>query len=95
VEPEGSPQKASAETNLSTAKPGEKPHATQKDKVTFSGTISAIDTTKGTVTVTGAEGHEIVLRPSVKENLKKVKVGEIVVFNYEQTAAVSVEVSKK
>jgi translation initiation factor IF-1 len=95
VEPEGSPQKAAAETNLSTAKPGEKPHATQKDKVTFSGTITAIDTTMATVTVKGPEGHEMILHPSVKENLKKVKVGEIVVFNYTQTTAVSVEVSKK
>ena len=52
--------------------------------------------TKGTVTVKGPEGNEMVLHPRVKENLKKVKVGETVVFNYEQTAAVSVEkVSKK
>ncbi len=95
VEPEGSPLKASAETDLSTAKPGEQPHATQRAKTTFSGTISAIDTTMSTVTVKGPEGRELILRPAVKENLTKVKVGEIVVFDYEQIAAVSVEVAKK
>lgn len=91
VEPEGSPLMASAETNLATAKPGEKPHATQTDKVTFSGTISAIDMANGTVTLKGSEDSEVMLRPRVKDNLKKVKVGETVVFNYEQTTAVSLE----
>ena len=96
VEPEGTPASESAETSSSAAKPGEKPSGTVTDKVTFSGTITAIDMTKSTVTLKGPEGNEMVLHPRVKENLKKVKVGETVVFNYEQTAAVSVEkVSKK
>ena len=96
VEPEGTPVGASVATNSSSAKPGAQPHATQTDKVTFSGVITAIDMTKGTATIKGPEGNEMVVHPRVKENLKKVKVGETVVFNYEQTAAVSVEkVSKK
>lgn len=96
VEPEGTALKASVESNASSAKPGENPHASMTDKVTFSGTITAIDMAKGTVTLRGAEGNEMVLHPRVKENLKKVKVGENVVFNYEQTVALSVaKVTKK
>jgi hypothetical protein len=96
VEPEGSPQSASIETSSSSAKPGEQPRATVTDKMTFSGVITAIDMTNGTVTLKSPEGNEMVVRPRVKENLKKVKVGETVVFNYEQTSAVSVEkVAKK
>ena len=96
VEPEGTATHAAAETNLETAKPGEKPHGAITDKVSFSGTITAIDMTKGTVTLKGPEGNELILHPRVKENLKKVKIGDVVVFNYEQTTAVSVEkVAKK
>ncbi len=96
VEPEGSPLTTSAESSPSSAKPGEKPHGTETDKVKFSGVITAIDMAKGTVTLKGPEGNELEVRPRVKENLKKVKVGEVVVFNYEQTIAVSVvKVAKK
>jgi translation initiation factor IF-1 len=96
VEPEGTPMNAAVETSASSAKPGEQPQGSVTDRVTFSGTITAIDTGKGTVTLKGPAGNEMVVRPEVKENLKKVKVGEVVVFNYEQTAAVKVEkVAKK
>jgi len=91
VEPAGSALTTSAETNSSSAKPGEKPHASITDKVTFSGTITAIDMAKGEATIKGPEGNEVVVTPRVKENLKKVKVGDTVVFNYTQTTAVSVE----
>ena len=46
MEPEGTPLKESAETSTSAAKPGEKPYGTMTDKVSFSGTITAIDMTK-------------------------------------------------
>ena len=96
VEPEGTPLGASVATNTSSAKPGEQPRATVTDKLTFSGTITAIDMTNGTATLKGPEGNEMIVHPRVKENLKKVKVGDTVVFNYEKTAAVSVEkVAKK
>jgi len=97
VAPEGTPLKAALESSTSSAKAGEQPRGSVTDKLTFSGTITAIDMEKGTVTLKGAEGNEMVVHPRVKENLKKVKVGETVVFNYEQTAAVSVEklVAKK
>jgi hypothetical protein len=95
VEPAGTPPNMSAQTTSTSAKPGEKPHGTVTDKVSFSGTITAIDMTNSTVTLKGPEGNEMVVHPRVKENLKKVKIGESVVFNYEATAAVSVEKVKK
>jgi len=90
IEPAGSTPETSAEETSSTAKPGEKPSATGSAKAQFSGTITAIDDTKGTVTLKGPEGNERTLTPRNKENLKKVKVGDVVVFNYEATVAASV-----
>lgn len=90
IEPAGSTPETSAEETSSTAKPGEKPSAMGSAKMQFSGTISAVDMTKGTVTLQGPNGGEHVLTPRNKENLKKVKVGDVVVFNYEATVAASV-----
>lgn len=90
IMPPGSTPETSAEETATTAKPGEKPSATGTAKAQFSGTISAIDMTKGTVTLQGSQGGEHVVTPRNKENLKKVKVGDVVVFNYEATVAASI-----
>jgi hypothetical protein len=90
VEETGTPS-VSTETNTAQAKQGEQPHASVTDKLTFSATITAIDKAKGTVTLKGYRGNEYELTPRVKENLDKVKVGQLVVFNYEAAVAASVD----
>jgi hypothetical protein len=90
VEESGSPT-MTTETSTAAAKPGEKPHGSISAKATFSGTITAIDTTKGTATLKGYRGNEVEVTPRYPENLKKVKVGQLVVFTYEHGLALSVE----
>jgi len=90
VMPPGSSPEMSAEETATTAKPGEKPSAMGTAKAQFHGTITAVDMTKGTVTLKGPEGNELTLTPRNKANLKKVKVDDVVVFNYEATVAASV-----
>jgi hypothetical protein len=90
VEETGTPSVAT-ETNTAQAKAGETPHASESAKLTFSATITAIDKAKGTVTLKGYRGHEYDLTPQVKENLDRVKVGQLVVFTYEENVAASVD----
>jgi hypothetical protein len=84
-----------AETNVSTdmttAKPGEKPKATATGKLTYKASIIAIDKEKGTATLKDSEGHDVIVTPRTKANLDKVKVGDMVVFTYTEALAVSVK----
>jgi len=90
VEPAGAPG-ASAEASAATAKPGAKPSASASAKVEYRATITAIDKTKGTATLKGADGSEVEVTPLHPENLDKVKVGDVVVFTYSEAVAASVE----
>jgi hypothetical protein len=90
VEESGTPS-ATTESALAAAKPGEKPHGSISEKAQMSATITAIDTTKGTATLKGYRGNEFEITPRHRENLNKVKVGQLVVFTYEHALAVSVE----
>jgi hypothetical protein len=90
VMPPGSTPETSAEETSSTAKPGEKPSAMHSAKAQVSATVTAVDMTKGTLTLKSAEGNEVTLTPRNKQNLKKVKVDDVVVFHYEATVAASV-----
>ncbi len=90
VEESGEPS-VKTETNTAEAKKGESPRASESAKLTFSATITAIDKAKGTVTLKGYRGHEYDLTPRDKSNLDKVKVGQLVVFTYEEAIGVSVE----
>jgi hypothetical protein len=90
VEESGSPS-MTTESATSEAQPGATPRAGVSEKTQFSGTITAIDKAKGTATLKGYRGNEFEVTPRMKENLDKVKVGQLVVFTYEQALAVSVE----
>lgn len=90
VEEAGAPG-ITAETTTSEAKMGDMPKGTVTDKVEVSATITAINKEAGTVTLKGMKGNEFEIEPRVKENLDKVKVGQLVVFTYTEVAAVSVE----
>jgi len=90
VEEGGAPH-AEAGTTEKTAEMGHKPAASAHDKLQFSGSITAINKEKGTVTLKGVQGDEYELSPRVKSNLDKVKVGQLVVFTYEQIVAASIQ----
>ena len=93
VEPAGT-SGSSASITTSTANPGEKPAGTYSEKSEVRATITAIDTTAGTVTMTAADGTTLAARPQ-PENLAKVKVGDTVVFTHTQDVAVSVKAGAK
>jgi hypothetical protein len=90
MEESGTPSMTSEATEGS-AKMGEKPHGSMSEKAQVSATITAIDTTKGTAMLKGYRGNEFEITPRHRENLKKVKVGQLVVFTYEHALAISVE----
>jgi len=90
VEEKGVPATA-VESATGTAKPGQKPKGEMTQKMKASATIMAIDKTKGSVTLKDSNAQEYVVYPQKKENLNKVKVGQLVVFTYEEAVAASVE----
>lgn len=90
VEEAGTPS-ATAETATSAAELGEKPKGSITERTQFSATITAIDKAKGTATLKGYRGNEFEVTPRLPENLDKVKVGQLVVFTYEEAVAASVE----
>jgi hypothetical protein len=86
----------SEEEKVTTAKPGEKPAATAGRSVMLTATITAIDLTKGTVTLTGPEGNSRTIKARDPANLKKVQVGDLVDITYSEALAIAVRpVSKK
>ena len=94
VEPAGS-MSTSAQSTMTTGNPGEKPGGTYSESVQTKATITAIDKTNGTATLTEQDGSTLTVYPQHPENLDKVKVGDLVVFTHTQQVAVSVAPKKK
>ena len=94
VEPPGE-LSSSSTSDMTTAAAGEKPGGTYTELEETRATISAIDKTKGTATLTDQDGATFEVTPRVPENLDKVKIGDVVVFTHSQEVAVSVEPAKK
>ena len=78
---------SSTENTLTTGNPGEKPGGTYEERTETKATITAIDKTRGTVTLTGQDGVTVNITPLIPENLDKVKVGDLVVFTHTQEIA--------
>lgn len=72
------------------AAPGELPSGKLGRSVRLTARITGIDLERETVTLTGPQGNVVTLRPRVPENLKKVKVGDLVDITFSQTVAVGV-----
>ena len=90
VEVEGAPA-MTEETTTAAAKPGEKPKGSITQKTEYKATIMSIDKEKGTATLKGIDGEEFEVTPKYPDRLELVKVGEMVVFTYTESIAVSVE----
>jgi hypothetical protein len=86
---------ASTTTSASTAKPGEKPAGTVGNTVMVTATITAIDLAKGTATITGPSGHSQTVKARDPNNLKQVKVGDLVDITYTEAVALAVEPAPK
>lgn len=90
VEAAGAPEVVT-ETTTGAAKQGEMPKGSVTERTQYKAQITAIDLKNGTATLKGHDGDEFIVSPLYPENLKKVKVGELVVFTTTETVAVSVE----
>jgi len=92
---EGAPG-ISADEEVTSAKPGEKPARSAGRSVMLTATITEIDLTNGTVTLTGPEGNPLTFKARDPANLKKVQVGDLVDISYSEALAIAVRpVNKK
>jgi hypothetical protein len=87
---EGAPG-VSADEGVTRAKPGEKPGGAVGRSVTVTTTITAIDLAAGTVTLTGPGGKSRTIKARDPNNLKKVKVGDLVDITYSEALAIAVK----
>jgi Cu/Ag efflux protein CusF len=86
----------SADEGVTSAKPGEKPARSAGRSVMLTATITEIDLTNGTVTLTGPEGNPLTFKARDPANLKKVQVGDLVDITYSEALAIAVRpVNKK
>jgi Cu/Ag efflux protein CusF len=81
--------------SVTRAKPDEQPGATVGRKVTLTTTITAIDLTNGTVTLTGPNGASETFKARDPANLKKVQIGDLVDIVYTEAVALSLQPAAK
>jgi hypothetical protein len=84
----------SADADLTTSKPGDKPGGTAGKTVKVTTTITGIDLANGTVTLTGPGGGSQTIKARDPANLKKVQVGDLVDITYTEAVAISVTQAK-
>jgi hypothetical protein len=78
-----------------TSKPGENPAGAIGRQVTLIGTITAIDRKAPSVTVKGPQGRTETVKVKDVNNLKDVKVGDMVELTYAQALVVALDKPKK
>jgi len=81
----------SAQDSMTTAPPGTRPGATVGRTINVTATITAIDLANGTVTLTGPGGNSQTIKARNPDNLKRVKVGDLVDITYTEAVAISVQ----
>jgi Cu/Ag efflux protein CusF len=91
---EGAPGVSEA-TDVTRAKPGEKPGGTVGRAVTVTTTITGIDLAHDTVTLTGPGGRSQTIKVRDPANLRKVKVGDLVDITYSEAVAIAVRPAGK
>jgi hypothetical protein len=80
----------SEQATFSTEKAGEKPAGTLGRSVTMTTTITAIDLSRDTVTLTGPEGRSRTIKVREPADLRKVEVGDLVDITYSEAVAIAV-----
>ncbi len=81
---------AEVEEAAARAKAGEKPGGGAARRVTITAQIEAIDLDKGTVTLKGPQGNSRTIKARNPDNLKKVKVGDLIDITYTEAVALQV-----
>jgi Cu/Ag efflux protein CusF len=83
------------ETAAARTEPGAKPGGGVAQRISITASIEAIDLDKGTVTLKGPQGNTRTFTARNPENLKKVKVGDLVDITYTEAVALKVEEAPK
>ena len=74
---------------------GQKPGASAARVTTVTATITGIDKTNGTVTLTGPDGDPTTVKARNPANLDKVKIGDLVEITLTESLAIGVEPATK
>ena len=82
---------ADVEAAAARASKGEKPAGAAGRRITITAKIEAIDLDKGTVTLSGPQGNTRTIKARHPENLKKVKVGDLIDITYTEAVSIKVE----
>jgi Cu/Ag efflux protein CusF len=90
----GTPGVSVAE-GMERAEPGQRPRAAGARVTTITATITGIDKSKGTVTLTGPEGDAVTVKVRNPANLDKVANGDLVDITLTEAVAISVEPARK
>jgi len=77
------------------AKLGEKQGGSVARVTTVTATITGIDKTNGTATLTGPDGEPTTVKARNPANLEKVKIGDLVEITFSESLAIAVESAKK
>ncbi len=86
---------ATEETAAGRTAQGEKPGGAVARRVSITASIEAIDLANGTVTLKGPQGNTRTIKARNPDNLKKVKVGDLVDITYTEAVALKVEPAAK
>ena len=81
----------SEDTSIAAAKPGDKAGGSVGRTINLTATITGIDLTNETVTLTGPGGVSRTIKARDPSNLKKVHVGDLVDITYTEALAASVQ----
>ena len=79
------------ETAVTRAEPGAKPAGGVARRISFTASVESIDRANGTVTLKGPEGNSRAFKARNPDNLKKVKIGDLVDITYTESVAVKLE----
>jgi Cu/Ag efflux protein CusF len=74
-----------------TSKPGETPSATVGRQIVVTATITAVDRTAQTVTITGPRGNTETIKVKDKTNLRGVEAGDLAELTYTQALAITLD----
>ena len=85
---------AEVEAAAATAQPGQKPAGGAARRVTITAKVEAIDLDQGTVTLSGPQGNTRTIKARNPDNLKKVKVGDLVDITYTEAIVLKVDPAK-
>jgi len=85
----------SEKATFNTERAGEKPAGTLGRTVTLTTTITAVDLSKDTVTLTGLDGKPRTIKVREPADLRKVQVGDLVEITYSEAVAIAVRATAK